>query len=38
MQGRVKDRIDKKETVVMNKDSRPTNENITDILELFAYL
>lgn len=38
IQGRVKDRIDKKETIVMDKDSRPNTETITDLMALYSYL
>ena len=37
MQGRVKDRIDKKETIIMDKDSRPTTDHIAELMNLFAY-
>lgn len=37
IKGRVKDRIDKKETVVLDKDSRPNKESVTELMSLFSY-
>lgn len=34
----MKDRIDKKETIVMDKDSRPTTETMSELMELFSFM
>ena len=34
----MRDRIDKKETLVMDKDSRPDTKDVTELMALFAYL
>ena len=34
----MRDRIDKKETLVMDTDSRPTTKDVTELMGLFSYL
>ena len=38
MMDNVRDRLDKKERVVMDANSRPTSEDIKNMTELFTYM
>ena len=38
MNDNVKDRLEKKERVVMDSKSRPTTEDVKNLTELYAYM
>ena len=38
MQYNIKDRVERKEKILMDKDSRPTTEDMTALMELYTYM
>jgi hypothetical protein len=38
MQYNIKDRIERKEKIILDKDSRPNTEDMTGLMELYTYM
>jgi len=38
MQYNIKDRIERKDKIILDKDSRPNTQDMTALMELFTYM